>query len=136
LTSQDTANTLAGNTYRSNSRGRSGNRGIHSVNIESLQWEAATVVAAIPRVTLRGELGAALDLKLGAGSSHITRAKRSRIAPIKDRGEDDEEGGEEEDKLHVHVPSRLWPEGESPLRWSWRPSKHLRDKIVPGQKRR
>jgi len=106
-----------------------------SSSFESLHWLPATVLAAIPRVTLRGELGAALDLKLGVGSSGSSAIKtqRGKPAPTSDTFGVDEE--DLNDKLYVHVPSRAWPEGESPLKWAWRPSERLIIQVWPSRTR-
>jgi hypothetical protein len=84
---------------------------------EGVRWVAATVVAAVPRVTLRGEVGAALVLR-PAANRNGTR------------------GGGVRGAAWVHVPSRAWPEGDQPLRWAWRPTKRLRDDALPARKQR
>jgi hypothetical protein len=64
-------------------------------------WFKCPVVSVVPRVTLRNEIGAALVLKIFPG--------------LGDRAD-------KHDDL-IHIPSRIWPEGDSSRMWSWRITK-------------
>ena len=91
-------------------------------------WRTATVEAVLPRVTLRGEVGAALVLRFGGTdeTGPETRAETgAKTGAETGAGAGASSWFEGAGPGTVVVPSRLWPEGADPRGWLWRPAPAL-----------